>query len=168
MCVHMHHTCRENTGERENCKVTMFKTHPAVPQLTEPAGGLQLAAKHPQPGSTEAAPASGTALPTDMHTATRGGRAGRSPSKRPEVSETLAAKRFMQSAAAHRRQLKHRGGGSTVRHDGPYEARAPAEAVLPLLPTAAVVTHKHTPLQGRHQPTPLQTGQKGCCYHHRC
>lgn len=67
------------------------------PQLTEPALGLQPAATSPHAGSTEAAPTSGTALPTGMHTATQGGSASRPPPKLPEVSETLAAKTFMWS-----------------------------------------------------------------------
>ena len=131
-----------------------------LPPLIEPTGGLQPAAGSPQPGSRGADTASRTVNPTDTRTATGGGSAARSPPMCPEVSETLSNRYTVQvesvlSSTEHQHQRIHSDRLVTVCHDGSYESRAGGETVLPVLTSGTVVTHKHTPLQGRHQPTPL-------------
>lgn len=61
---------------------------------------------------------------------------------------------FILSCTARQHQLLY-SDRLTVCHNGSCESRAGGETVLPVVSSGIVVTHKHTPLQWGHQPSPL-------------
>lgn len=142
-----------------------------LPPLTELAGGLQPAAQSPEPESRAADTTSWTVNLAGTRTATAGGSAARSPPMCRGVSETLTAPHththtwnsnqltgsviYLELYSIYEHQLINSDRLVTIGHDGLYDCRAGGEAVLPVVTSGTVVAHKHTPLQCRHQPTPL-------------